>query len=163
MDYFRFGRGEKTLVILPGLSVQSVMGSADAVADAYRALTDDFTVYLFDRRRDLPPSYTVQEMARDTTAAMEALGLADIYLLGVSQGGMMAMEIAAENPELVRGLALGSTSACVTEEPYETIGEWVQLARAGNAADLYQAFGAAPTRRRYSSSPGSSWPRPQKR
>ena len=29
MDYFRFGQGEKTLVILPGLSVQSVEGFAD--------------------------------------------------------------------------------------------------------------------------------------
>ena len=31
MDYFRFGQGEKTMVILPGLSVQSVMGFADLV------------------------------------------------------------------------------------------------------------------------------------
>ena len=34
MDFFRFGHGEKTLVILPGLSVDSVMKYADAVADA---------------------------------------------------------------------------------------------------------------------------------
>ena len=38
MRFFRFGRGEKTLVILPGLSVQSVMGAAEAIAAAYRAL-----------------------------------------------------------------------------------------------------------------------------
>ena len=33
MDFFRFGRGKRTLVILPGLSVQSVMGAAEAVAE----------------------------------------------------------------------------------------------------------------------------------
>ena len=54
MRYFRFGRGEKTLVILPGLSVQSVMGAADAVAASYAALTEEFTIYLFDRREKLP-------------------------------------------------------------------------------------------------------------
>ena len=54
MDFFRFGEGERTLVILPGLSVQSVMGAADAVAEAYRSLTDRFTIYVFDRRRELP-------------------------------------------------------------------------------------------------------------
>ena len=32
MQYFRFGTGETTLVILPGLSVQSVMRAASAVA-----------------------------------------------------------------------------------------------------------------------------------
>ena len=49
MDYFHFGHGEKTLVILPGLSVQSVMGAADAIAEAYRPIEDKFTVYVFDR------------------------------------------------------------------------------------------------------------------
>lgn len=143
MDYFRFGDGEKTLVILPGLSVQSVMGSADAVAEAYELLTDDFTIYLFDRRNELPSPYPVAEMAKDTAAAMEALGLEDIYLLGVSQGGMMAMEIAIENPELVHMLALGSTSACVTEEQYQPISKWVQMAEDGDAEGLYLAFGKA--------------------
>ena len=143
MDFFRFGSGEKTLVILPGLSVQSVMGSADAVAEAYQLLADDFTIYLFDRRKELPASYSVYKMAQDTAAAMRALGLEDIYLMGVSQGGMMAMEIAIEDPELVHALVLGSTSACVTEDQYRAIGEWVQLARDGKATELYLAFGEA--------------------
>ena len=64
MDYFRFGRGSRTLVILPGLSIQSVMPAADAVAAAYQSLQDEFTIYLFDRRADLPPVYTVHDMAR---------------------------------------------------------------------------------------------------
>lgn len=54
MDFFRFGNGDKPLVILPGLSVQSVMGAADAIADAYRSLADCYTIYVFDRRTDLP-------------------------------------------------------------------------------------------------------------
>ena len=35
MEYFRFGEGRKTMVILPGISVKSVMGFADAVAKQY--------------------------------------------------------------------------------------------------------------------------------
>ena len=35
MEWFSFGRGEKTMVILPGLSVQSVMGLASFVGEAY--------------------------------------------------------------------------------------------------------------------------------
>ena len=75
MDYVRFGRGSRTLVILPGLSVQNVMPAADAVAAAYQSLQDEFTIYLFDRRADLPPVYTVHDMARDTAAAFRTLGL----------------------------------------------------------------------------------------
>ena len=35
MDYFKFGHGKETLVILPGLSVQSVMIFADMVAESF--------------------------------------------------------------------------------------------------------------------------------
>ena len=143
MDYVRFGHGEKTLVILPGLSVQSVMGSADAIAEAYELFTEDYTVYLFDRRKELPDAYSVYDMARDTAEAIQALGLESVSLMGVSQGGMMAMDIAIRNPELVDKLVLGSASARVTEEQYETMDAWAQLARDGDAEGLYLAFGEA--------------------
>lgn len=143
MDYFRFGEGKETLVILPGLSVQSVMASADAVVDAYRPLTDDFTIYLFDRRKELPDSYSIYEMAQDTAEAIQAAGLEHVNLFGASQGGMIAMEIAIEHPELVKNLVLGSTSACITAEQYHLFDKWIRLAEEGDAAELYLAFGEA--------------------
>ena len=104
MDYCTFGSGRKILVILPGLSVQSVMLAADAVAQLYSSMTDDYTIYLFDRRKELPDRYPVKEMAKDTLTAMHALGLRKINLFGASQGGMMAMEIASLEPEFVEKL-----------------------------------------------------------
>ena len=143
MDCFRFGHGERCLVILPGLSVQSVMGQAEAVAEAYRPLTGDFTVYVFDRRRDPPDSYTVDGMAEDTAVAVRTLGLGRVSLFGVSQGGMIAMKIAAAHPGLVDALVLGSTTARVTGAEYRVIENWIRLAREKNAAALYRAFAEA--------------------
>ena len=143
MDYCRFGHGEKTFVILPGLSVQSVMPLADAVAEAYSILADDYTVYLFDRRKEIPDTYTVHDMARDTIAAFKALGLEEVYLFGTSQSGMIAMTIAIEEPNMVRKLVLGSTAARMNPERYRKVEEWVQMAKTGNAEELYQAFGEA--------------------
>lgn len=141
MDFFRFGTGEKTLVILPGLSVQSVMGAADAIAEAYRSLRDRYTIYVFDRRADLPDPYSVHDMARDTAEAFQTLGLRDVCLFGASQGGMMALVIAVEYPELVGKLALGSSSAHVREEQFRVIEEWIRLAEKGDREALYLAFG----------------------
>ena len=141
MQYFRFGAGARTLVILPGLSVQSVMGSAEAVAAAYAPMTEDYTIYVFDRREILPEIYTVPDMARDTAEAMLALGLKDVYLFGASQGGMMALVIAIEYPELVKKLVLGSTSAHVLPEQYRVIERWIALAEANDPVGLYLAFG----------------------
>ena len=106
MDYLCFGHGRDPLVILPGLSVQSVMGLGDLIAEAYQTLTEDYTVYLFDRRKDLPAVYPIREMARDTAEAIRSLGLSKVALFGASQGGMIAMALAAEHPELVSKLVL---------------------------------------------------------
>ena len=65
MDYFHFGNGQKTFIILPGLSLGSVMASCDQIAEAYQAFAQDYTVYVFDRRYELPPHYPVSEMAED--------------------------------------------------------------------------------------------------
>ena len=113
MEYLRFGEGKKTLVILPGLSIQSVMGAADAVAAAYQSLEDSYTIYVFDRRAELPSPYTVRDMARDTAEAFAALGLRKVCLFGASQGGMIALVLAVEHPELVGKMVLGSSSAHV--------------------------------------------------
>ena len=143
MDYFRFGRGKGTFVILPGLSVQSVMGFADAVAEAYQIFSDEYTVYVFDRRKELPAEYTVYQMAQDTAEAFRALGLDHVDLFGASQGGMIAMEIAVEQPDLVRKLVLGSTAANVGEARYQTVENWIRMAKAGDKEGLYLAFGEA--------------------
>ena len=45
-EYFRFGKGKTPLVILPGVSVQSVMLFADAIEEAYAPLADGFDIYV---------------------------------------------------------------------------------------------------------------------
>ncbi len=138
MKYFRFGSGSRHFVILPGLSLTSVLGSADAVAAAYDCFAKEYTVWLFDRRTDLPPVYPVREMAHDTAGAMKALGIRDAYIFGASQGGMMAQFLAIDHPELARAIVLGSTAARVPE--LSGIREWTRLAEEGDAKGLTLSF-----------------------
>ncbi len=141
MKYFKFGSGERTMVILPGLSVKSVMLSADIIAGAYEQFTAGYTVYVFDRREDLPPVYTVGDMARDTADAMRALGLGDVYLFGASQGGMMALLIAAENPGLVKKLVLGSSCLSMSAGRFSAVDRWIDFAREKDGTGLFLDFG----------------------
>ena len=141
MDCIRFGSGNGTLVILPGLSVQSVMRSAEAVVQAYAMFSECFTVYLFDRRKDIPDIYTVEDMARDTAEAFIRLGLRDACVFGASQGGMIAMEIAACHPELLKKVIIGSSSVSVQQDRVGTVEKWICIAKSGDAEALYLAFG----------------------
>ena len=159
MEFFRFGRGDRTLVILPGLSIQSVMGAAEAVEAAYADFSEEYKVYVFDRRLDLPPVYRIEDMARDTAEAMRALSLSDVYLFGASQGGMIALMIAARYPGLVRKLVLGSTSAHVPEDRAGTLDKWISLAEKRTKKDCTLPSAERSIRRLLLRHTGTPWQR----
>lgn len=136
MEYIRFGGGKKNCVIIPGMSMKSVIPSAGAVAVQYRIFADDYTVYLFDRKKDIKKGYTVHNMADDTAAAMKSLGIKNADVIGASQGGMIAECIAVRYPELVHKLALCSTLARHNSVSEATFAKWIELSEAGDAAPL---------------------------
>ena len=142
MDYLHFGNenGEK-LVILPGLSLKSVMGSAEGIVSAYALLAKDYDVYLFDHIKAEPEGYTVADMAKDTLAAFDTLGLEHVHLMGVSMGGMVAQRIAIDAPERVTSLILCSTAMNPLHSNREAFADWISLAEARNTSALMEAFG----------------------
>ena len=140
MAYFSFGTGDRAMVILPGIDVKSVLLAAKAVENAYRCFAEDYTVYVFDRRSNLPASYSIREMAADTAAVMRELGIRDADVFGASQGGMIALHLAAEFPDSVHALALGSTIACCNETISATCEQWIRLAKAGDVTGLTADF-----------------------
>ncbi len=140
MNYLKFGKGKKILVLIPGLSVQSVLLMGDAVAHDYKIFTDDYTVYLIDRREDVTPVYSVEDMARDTAEKMKELGLSDVCLVGASQGGMISMLIAAWYPELVHKLVLASSAARISELGNSVIRGWISMAEKKDGPGLYLDF-----------------------
>ena len=141
MPYIRFGTGDKVLVILPGISIQNILMAAPAIEKQYELFCKDFTVYLFERRENMPNNYSVYDMADDTAKTMRELELCNACVFGVSQGGMIAMIIAAEYPELVSKLALGSSAAVITKESKEVFNEWLRYAEKCDAKQLCLSFG----------------------
>ena len=140
IECFKYGAGKRTLIVLPGLAVKSVLLYKDMVADALGLFGDGFEVYVFDRRLNLPKSYSVEEMAKDYIAAFETLGLKDVAIYGISQGGMIALTLTLLRPDLVSALVLGSTSARVSEASRPVIKEWNTLAEAKNEKGLIDSF-----------------------
>ncbi|MBQ9518032.1 MAG: alpha/beta hydrolase [Eubacterium sp.] len=140
VDCLKFGSGERAFVIIPGLSVKSVLLSASAVVNAYGEFAKDYTCYLFDRPKDMPYGTTVADIAEETAKAMAKLGISDADVFGTSQGGMIAQVIAIEHPELVRKLALGSSAARLHDYALEATANWRALAEQGRAEDLCRDF-----------------------
>ena len=130
MDFIRFGNGERILVMLPGVGdgFKTVKDTALPFALMYRAMADDFTVYMFSRRRDLAPDMTTRQMADDLNEAMEALEIHNACVMGVSQGGMIAQWLAIDHPEKIEKLVLVVTLARPNKTVKQVISRWLKMA-----------------------------------
>ena len=104
MDYVTFGKGKKHLVIIPGLGdgLQTVKGMAMTFSITYRILAEHYKIYVFSRINELRRGYTTRDMAADVAEAMETLNLDTAYVMGISQGGMIAQWLVADFPEKVQ-------------------------------------------------------------
>ena len=138
MSYASFGHGEKKLVILPGLSdgLATVRGKALLLAPPYRRWLDRFTVYMFSRRDDIPNGFSIRDMARDQAEAIASLGLAKVSVMGVSQGGMIAQYLAADNPKMVEKLVIAVSAPRADDMIRANLDRWMDLAKRGDHRNL---------------------------
>lgn len=128
MNYIMFGKGTKPLVILPGLGdgLAPVHGQLQAVIFAinYKKFAEQFKVYIFSRKNSLKENYSTRDMAEDQAEAMKTLGISKAYVMGVSQGGMIAQYLAVDHPELVEKLVLAVTLPGPNENMRKTVSGW---------------------------------------
>jgi 3-oxoadipate enol-lactonase len=103
------GSGDPLMLIM-GLSYPSYMWhrTRPSLARRYR------TIALDNRgvgQSDAPSGvYSIALMASDVAAVLDAAGVHDAHIFGVSMGGMIAQEFALNYPNRVRSLILGSTT-----------------------------------------------------
>ena len=138
MDYVTFGTGNQPLVIIPGLGdgLETVKGKAQLFSLSYRLLAKHYKIYVFSRINELRQGYTTRDMAADLAEAMETLNLDTAYIMGISQGGMIAQWLAVDFPERVQRLILAVTTAKPSQLARERIERWQKLSQSGNFKHL---------------------------
>ena len=138
MDYVTFGKGKQPLVIIPGLGdgLQTVKGKAQLFSLSYRLLAKHYKIYVFSRINELRQGYTTRDMAADVAEAMETLNLDATYVMGISQGGMIAQWLAVDFPERVQRLILAVTTSKLSNLGRERISCWLNLSQTGTYKDL---------------------------
>lgn len=106
------GRADGPVVVL-----SNSLGSTHRMWDAQlSALEERFRVVRYDTRghggSPVPEGpYSIDDLADDVVALLDALGVERAHIVGLSLGGMTAMRVAARNPERVDRLVLLCTGA----------------------------------------------------
>jgi pimeloyl-ACP methyl ester carboxylesterase len=132
------GVGDPILLIMGlGASLEAWDRTAPVLAKQYR-------VILFDNRgvgrSDVPPGpYSLEMMADDAAAVMDAAGVRRAHIYGASMGGMIAQEFALRHPSRVRKLILGCT-ACGGSEAVRADQEVIAALNARAAMPREQAM-----------------------
>ena len=129
IDYVCFGHGKKYLIIIPGVGdgLKSVRGLANYYAHKYKAFSKDYKVYIISRRRNIPTDFTIKDMASDIYNLLLNLNIDNTSIIGISQGGMIAQELAITYPNLVSKLVLIVTAPKPTNTMENTLNTWLKM------------------------------------
>jgi pimeloyl-ACP methyl ester carboxylesterase len=120
IEYSVEGSGDETILLVMGLGARS----ADWGRDFPERLSERYRVVRFDNRGtggsavgDSPGSsdkpaeaWTLEDMAEDAVAVLDAVGVERAHVLGISMGGMISQLVALGHPERVNRLVLLSTN-----------------------------------------------------
>ena len=129
--YISFGKGNKNLIIIPGVGdgLKLVKGLAIPFSMMYKIFCKDYRVYVFSRRNDLPKGFSTEDMANDIIKHMDDLKIDSADIVGVSQGGMIAQYIAINAPMRVNKLVLAVTVARANDVLVDSINTWIHMAK----------------------------------
>lgn len=133
MPYLRLGAGPP-LVLLPGISahhrVPVGMDRRFQLAQV-RPLARHREVWWLNRRRGLRPVATMADLARDYADALRELFGRPVDVVGVSTGGSIGLQLAADTPDAVRRLVLVSAACTLGERCRGAQRSTASLLRAG--------------------------------
>jgi len=107
--YERSGSGEPLLMI-QGMSATRLAWGRPFLSE----LEGSFECIVFDNRGmgesgEAAMPFAIADLAADTAALLDALGLESAHVLGISMGGMIAQELALAHPERIRTLTIGAS------------------------------------------------------
>lgn len=137
VDYVTFCKGDKTLIIITGLSLQRLNDLSNlAIHSLFYRYAKEYTVYIFDRKDHIEEGITIENMADDLYQSLQELHIDNASIIGISQGGMIAQLFAIKYPQKVTSLVLALTFSRNNEISRETIEGWIEMAKNGEMAKL---------------------------
>lgn len=136
--YARIGSGPRHLVVFPGINdtFQQTAERRKFLAWFCGGFAENRTIYVISRPAGLTPGYTLRDLAAGLARVFD--GRFDrVDLMGVSMGGAIAQEFAADYPHHVDRLILALAGPGMVPGKRVLYERWIALARARRWRDLY--------------------------
>ncbi len=135
-----FGHGP-SLVVFPGLGMTNANPTGFQRWGEVRLLsplTHAFTVYRVGRRVGLEPGTTMTDLVNDYAEALDEEFGGPVDVLGISTGGSLALQLAADRPGLVRRLVVAGAAYRLSRHGREFQRRMAELSAAGDRRRISQ-------------------------
>ena len=137
VDYVTFGKGDKTLIIITGLSLQRLDDMTyPTIYSLFSRYAREYKVYIFDRRDHIEEGVSIEDLADDLYQSLQELDIDNASIIGISQGGMIAQMFTIKYPQKVNSLVLAMTLSRNNDISRETVGGWIEMAENGEMDKL---------------------------
>jgi pimeloyl-ACP methyl ester carboxylesterase len=133
LPYLSAGSGPPLVVLLFTPQAASPTGLARwSTMRMLRRFTEHFTVYVVNRPPGLPSTTTMADLASVYAAGIGATFEDRVPVLGISTGGSIALQLAADHPDLVDRLVLGGTACTLGPVGRRAQRGYIERARRGS-------------------------------
>jgi len=140
LPYARIGCGSDSIVLFDGLGVENkapVGMNLRMLKVAFKAYLKNYSVYIVTRKPELPGGYTTRDMSDDYARMIRDEFSSPPHIMGLSTGGEIAQHFAADYPQLVKRLVLGSTACKVGEQGKDLLKCWREWALQNRWTDIH--------------------------
>ena len=135
LHYREWGEaGNPPLLLVHGLTRESHAFDrlAPALAGRFRCIAMDVRGR-GDSDWGAPEDYSIAQYAADVRGLLAVLGLEQVHYIGVSMGGIISFELAAETPGLLLSLAVNDMGPQIAADSSQAVGDHVR--RCGEGFD----------------------------
>ena len=119
--------GDKVFVMLPGISLSSILTNIKGIEGAYQEILKDYTIYVFDHAEPENDDYTMDEMVSNIIYAIDKIGINNATIYGVSIGALIALKMALIRKDLISKLVLVAGAARVDEQRLKVLKHWEEM------------------------------------
>lgn len=140
MNVIHFGNGKKVFTIIAGVTLTGLEGLGDALEQQMNIFLEEYSVFVFERKKVLPIGYSVEQMAEDIYRCLKLKNITSTYVMGASQGGMIGLALAINHPEFVNKLAICSSASRIPIENSNALVEWKNAAIQKDVVKLNTLF-----------------------
>ncbi len=138
VPYIRFGKGQKPLLVFSGGPGNYLSG---LMAKQFSFLAKHYTIYMMSRKSGLPEGYSTLNMAEDFATVIKAeFDGAPVDVMGESYGGLIAQQLAANHPELVRRLVIAMSAYRFSVEGAQLDMRFAELVNQGKTRAAFRSL-----------------------